>query len=71
MVYQLLIKSSLDKTASGGAAQGKIMLNQQLAEEVHKPIIRKFEKQKVQSSFIDNIWATALTNMQLASKFKK
>ena len=33
----------------------KIIPNQQLGEELHKTIIRKFEKQKVQSSFICNI----------------
>ena len=27
----------------------------ELAEELHKPIIRKFNKRKVQSPFIDNI----------------
>ena len=30
--------------------------NQQLAEELHKPIIRKFKKRKVHSVFKDNIW---------------
>ena len=30
--------------------------NRQLAEELHKPIIRKFEKRKVQAAFKDNIW---------------
>ena len=30
--------------------------NQQLAEELHKPIIRKFEKRKVHAAFKDNIW---------------
>ena len=29
------------------------MSNQELAEELYKPIIRKFEKQKVYSSFKD------------------
>ena len=29
--------------------------NQQLAEELHKPIIRKFKKRKVQLAFIENI----------------
>ena len=29
--------------------------NQQLAEELHKPIIRKFEKRKVHAAFKDNI----------------
>ena len=45
------------------------MSNQELAEELHKPIIRKFEKQKVHSSFMDNIWDSDLANMQLISKF--
>ena len=30
--------------------------NQQLANELHKPIIRKFKKRKVYSSFKGNIW---------------
>ena len=47
------------------------MLNQQLAEELQKPIIRKFEKQKVYSSFKYNIWGAGLKNMQLISKFNK
>ena len=29
--------------------------NQQLAEELYKPIIRKFEKRKVHAAFKDNI----------------
>ena len=41
--------------SSGGAVKSEIMPNQQLAKELHKPIIRKFETQKVHSSFIDNI----------------
>ena len=44
------------------------MSRQELAEKLHKPIIRKFEKQKVQSSFIDNIWDAELSNVQLVSK---
>ena len=31
------------------------MLNKPLAEEIHKPVIRKFEKRKVHSSFKDSI----------------
>ena len=38
---------------------------QELAEELHKPIIRKFDKRKVQSSFIDNIWGADPVDMQL------
>ena len=31
------------------------MPNEPLAEEIHKPVIRKFEKRKVHSSFKDSI----------------
>ena len=47
------------------------MSDQQLAEELHKPIVRKFKKRKVQSSFIDNICVADFTDMQLISKFNK
>ena len=36
-----------------------------------KPIIRKFEKSKVHSSFEDNIWGVDLADMQLISKYNK
>ena len=39
--------------------------NQQLADELHKPIIRKFKKRKVYSSFKDNIWGVDLADTQL------
>ena len=42
-----------------------------LAEELHKPIIRKFKKRKVYSGFKDNIWGADLADMQLISKFNK
>ena len=41
----------------------------QLAKELHKPIIRKFEKQKVHLSFVDNVWSADLAGIQLISKF--
>ena len=44
-----------DKKSSGGAVKNDIMPNQQLAEELHKPIFRKFQKSKIHSSFKDNI----------------
>ena len=37
--------------------------NQQLADELHKPIIRKFRKRKVYSSFKDNIWDADLADI--------
>ena len=45
--------------------------NQQIAEELHKPIIRKFEKRKVHAAFKDNLWGADLADMQLLSKYNK
>ena len=45
--------------------------NIHLADELHKPIIRRFKKRKVFSSFRDNIWGVDLADMQLLSKFNK
>ena len=45
--------------------------NYQLEEELHKPIIRKFKKRKVYSSFRDNIWGVDLADMQSLSKYNK
>ena len=42
-----------------------------LTEELHKATIRKFDKRKVYSPFIDNIWGADLVDMQLISKFNK
>ena len=45
--------------------------NIQLADEIQKPIVRRFKKRKVYSSFRDNIWGTDLADMQLLSKFNE
>ena len=37
--------------------------NLQLAQELHKPIIKKFKKRKVYTRFIDNIWGVNLADM--------
>ena len=47
------------------------MSNKELAEELHKPIIKKFETRKAHSCFLDNIWGADLADMQLISKFEK
>ena len=41
----------------------------QLAEESHEPIISKFEKPIVHSSYKDNIWGADLADKDLISKF--
>ena len=47
------------KTKGSGAtlANKSMPQNEQLAEELHKSIIRKFNKRKVYSAFKDNTWA--------------
>ena len=45
--------------------------SKELAEELHKPIIRKFTKRKVHSSFIENIWGADFAGIQFISKFNK
>ena len=51
--------------------QNENISNKELAEELHKPIIRNFHKRKVHSPFIDNIWERDSADMQLINKFNK
>ena len=54
MVCKLFDKKSpllTDESASGGDIKNRKMLNQELAEELHKPIFIKFEKGKACPSF--------------------
>ena len=53
------------------AIKNENILNKEVAEELQKPIIIKFQKRKVHLSFIDNIWGTNLADMQLISTFNK
>ena len=74
MVYKFFDKKYYSMCANkfpGSGIKNENISNKELAEELHKPIIRKFKKRKVHSSFIDNIWAADLANMQLISKFNK
>ena len=50
-----------------GGIKNEIISNKELAEELHKPIIKKFKKRKVHSTFIDE----DLADMQLINKFNK
>ena len=62
MVYKFFDKKS----------KGSIKFsNQQLADELHKPIIRKFKRRKIYSSLKDNIWGVDLAGVQLISKYNK
>ena len=43
----------------------------ELAGELRKPIDRKFNKRKIHSPFINNIWGSDLADMELISKLNK
>ena len=59
------------KLTSGGGIKNENISNKELPGEFHKAIIRKCDKRKVQSSFIDKIWNIDLAHMQLIGKFNK
>ena len=73
MVYKFFDKNTNGSgvTLANKSAIRSIPTNEQLADELHKPIIRKFKKRKVYSAFKDNICAVDLADMQLISKFNK
>ena len=54
MVYKFFDK----ETGSG------ISANEQLAKELHKPVIEKFKRRKVYARFKGNIWAADLAEME-------
>ena len=58
-----------DKKASGGTIKNEVMSNKDLTEELYKPITKKFNKRKVQSPFIDNIWGADIADKKLISTF--
>ena len=64
MVYKFF-----DKKSKGSGISNEP--DYQLAEELHKPIIKKSKKRKVYSSFRDNIWGIDLADMQSLSKYNK
>ena len=57
MVYEFFDK----KTGSG------ISVNEQVAEELHKPVIKKSKRRKVYAKFEDNVWAADLAEMRSLS----
>ena len=58
MVYLIFDK----KTGSGLIATRKTgkSVNEQLAEQLHTPVIKNFKRRKVYTRFKDNIWAADL-----------
>ena len=54
----------------GGEIKNGNMSNKELVE-LRTPIIRKLDKRKEHSSFIDNTWGADLVDVQLIRKFNK
>ena len=55
-----------------GLIGARISVNEQLAEKLHKLVIKKSKRRKVYARFKDNIWVANLAEMvSLSSKNKK
>ena len=70
MVYKFFHSkvAPLDKKTMSGKGMGNHKI---LAEELHQPVIKKFNKREVYSQFKDNIWGVNLADMQTLSKKNK
>ena len=66
LVYKLF-----DKNSKGSGVTIQLEFNEQLAKELHKLIIRNFNRRVDFSGFKDNIWGADSADMQLISKFNK
>ena len=66
MVYKFF-----DKKSTGSGFKKLKNRSSILADDRHKPIIRKFNKRKVYSQFKDNIWGVDLAVMQSLSRNNK
>ena len=73
MVYKFCDKkstakpSSLERMGSGIVRDSSSIL----ADELHKPVIKKFNKGNVYSQFKDNTWGVDLADMKSLSKKNK
>ena len=68
MVYKFFDKTSMGSGITRNMTKSSSSI---LADELHKPIIRKFNKRKVYSQFKDNISGVDLADMQSLSRKNK
>ena len=61
-----MVHKFFDKKIESG-----INVNEQLDEELHKPVIKKFKRRKVYVIFKDNVWAADVVEMQSLSSSNK
>ena len=71
MVYKFFDKKSTAEPSSLERVSSGIASSSILADELHKPAIKKFNKRKVYSQFKDNIWGVNLADMQSLSRKNK
>ena len=71
MVYKFFDKKSMGSGTAKSSSLERIASSSILADELHKSIIKKFEKRKVYSQFKDNIWGVDLADMQSLSRKNK
>ena len=75
-IYNPTLRERLDKSIVSKLIGTKVKFGmgfkkKDLAEELHKPIRRKFKKRRVLVYGIDRIWATDLVDMQAFTKFNR
>ena len=75
-IYNPSLRERLDKSIVSKLIGTKVkfgmgVTKKDLAEELHKPITRKFKKRRVLVNGIDKIWAVDLVDMQGFSKFNR
>ena len=66
-----MVYTFFNKKSKISGIKNEIKQNEQLTEELHKLITKKFKRGKVYSSFKGNIWGADLANMQLIRKYNK
>ena len=64
-------KSSESNVAASLAKKTATEPNDQLANELHRQIIKQFMRTKIDSSYGDNIWGVDVADMQSLSKYNK
>ena len=75
-IYNPTLQERLDKSIVSKLIGTKVKFGmgvkkKSLAEELHKPIRRKFKRRRVLVNGIDKIWASDLVDMQTFSKFNR
>ena len=73
MIYTFFDKKSMGSGMAKPSSLERIVKDSSsiLADELHKPVIKKFNKRKVYSQFKDNIWEVDLADMQSLSRKNK